>query len=129
MASPDGTADSALIDASPVATVTRSFFQLVQMLERHYGPAAGLGGPGPAASELIRLRPDPSLAFPSGDVASLEQVTDSPDRFLITTTFLGLYGTTSPLPRFFSEQILWCQQHADGETRRAFLDLVHSPLL
>jgi type VI secretion system protein ImpH len=44
-----------------------------------------------------------------------------------TRTFLGLYGTTSPLPSFYSEEIL--QNDEDQNRIRDFLDLFHHRLL
>jgi type VI secretion system protein ImpH len=106
-----------------------SFFQLVQLLERYHRPSTPVGGIGPAVGEVIRFRPESSLAFPAADVSRLENMSEVPNRFQITTTFFGLYGTTSPLPAFYSEQILWREQTGDNQTARDFLDLFHHRLL
>jgi type VI secretion system protein ImpH len=130
MAATDRTPDHTLIETLAGRAADFSFFQLVRLLERYYRPAARVGGQGPASAELLRFRPDDSLGFPARDVTSLETIhapgSESP-RFRITTSFLGLYGSTSPLPSFYSEEILW----TDPEDNRVrdFLDLFHHRLL
>jgi type VI secretion system protein ImpH len=106
-----------------------SFFQAVRLLERHHAPKATVGHQGPASEEILRFRPDTSLGFPVSDVVSVEAVPasdDQPARFRITTSFLGLYGSTSPLPTFYSEEML--RRDADDPVR-AFVDLFHHRLL
>lgn len=107
-----------------------SFFQLVRLLERGARPAARVGHEGPAASEALRFRPDTSLAFPASDVTDLSVIESAGTRrprFRITTSFLGLYGATSPLPSFYSEDILRADEENDRV--RAFLDIFHHRLL
>ncbi|HET6371411.1 MAG TPA: type VI secretion system baseplate subunit TssG [Nitrospiria bacterium] len=101
-----------------------SFFQLVRLLERYYRPAARVGHQGPAAEEVIRFRPDNAMAFPASDVVSVERMAKSgsaPARFRVTTSFLGLYGSTSPLPFFYTEETL--RRDPEEDTVRAFVDL------
>lgn len=86
------------------------------------------GGVGAASSETIRLRPQLDLAFPTADVASARRLgagDDGRERVRIETTFLGLYGHTSPLPSFFTEGLL----ADDGGAVRDFLDIFHHRLL
>ena len=125
MAGKDGTASPSLKEQLQGRARTTSFFHLVQLLERYYRPSSPVGGSGPAAGEVIRFRPESSLGFPASDVTQVDVISENPDRFRITTTFLGLYGTTSPLPTFYSEQILWRQQGGDNQAPRDFLDLFH----
>jgi type VI secretion system protein ImpH len=107
-----------------------SFFQLVRMLQRCSSQSVRVGYKGPASAENIRFRPDASLAFPASDIAELDLVpvpgTDA-ERYRITTTFLGLYGASSPLPSFYSEEVLWADE--DRSRIRDFLDLFHHRLL
>jgi type VI secretion system protein ImpH len=102
-----------------------SFFQVVRLLRLWHRPqeatsAADLGG--------IRVRPELSLAFPASDVVSVQEV---PGRerfdFLVTATFLGLYGSSSPLPTFYTEDLL-DEAAADESVTRDFLDVVNAPL-
>ncbi len=107
-----------------------SFFQLVRLLELCSKGKTRTGYGGPASAEALRFRPDTSMAFPASDVTELELL-DSPEttteRSRITTTFLGLYGSSSPLPSFYSEEILW--EDEDPNRIRDFLDLFHHRLL
>ncbi len=105
-----------------------SFFQLVQLLERFHNPAAHVGQAGPAGQEVLRFRSDTSLAFPTSDVAGvLEQPQHVPPRYEITTTFLGLFGSGSPLPTFYVEAIL--QSDQDPNEVQAFVDVFHHRLI
>lgn len=109
------------------------FYYTVGMLERLDPLAARVGGDGPYDRESIRFRHDPSLGFKAGDVTKIE-LTDKPksaeraleatqQRFELTTSFIGLTGTISPLPLYVAEEILQAQD-ADA-VRRDFLDLFH----
>lgn len=104
-----------------------SFFQLVALLERLCRPKASVGSDGPAEGEVLRFRPELSFAFPVSDIAGLEQVRKDPPQFRLTTRFFGLYGTTSPLPPFYTEDLM--AQEEGEEPVRSFLDLFHHRLL
>jgi type VI secretion system protein ImpH len=119
-----------LIEPSPFGEAARfSFFQVVRLLERHYAPQASVGHQGPARGELLRFRPDTSMGFPASDVVAVEAIPksdDRPARFQITTTFLGLYGSSSPLPSFYSEEML---RREEDDPVRAFIDLFHHRMI
>jgi type VI secretion system protein ImpH len=107
-----------------------SFFQLVKLLEGYYRPEAQVGHQGPASKEVLRFRPDNSMAFPRSDVVKVERLAPTeaqPDRFRVTTSFMGLYGTTSPLPFFYTDETL--RRDPEEDTVRAFVDLFHHRLL
>jgi type VI secretion system protein ImpH len=104
-----------------------SFFQVVHLIETYYRARARVGYGGPASSESIRFRHEPSLEFPSSDIVAIKRDEDQPERFNLTTAFMGLCGTVSPLPAFYSEDILWSEQ--DEDTVKAFLDLFHHRLI
>jgi len=101
----------------------------VNLIERERSGAARVGGNGSASREVIRFRPDVSMAFAAASLASVELMdrpgaeAEGDDLFRITANFLGLYGTQSPLPNHWSEEIL--REHADDSTVRDFLDLFH----
>src|ERR1043165_9351126 len=84
-----------------------AFFRLVYLLERLHPKAPAVGQLGPASDEKVRLRSDPSLVFHSSDVTEMSVVKypDDRDRVRVSTTFMSLYGSTSPLPTHFSERI------------------------
>ncbi len=105
-----------------------SFFQAILLLEGARKGAVPLGQQGPPAEEAVRLRSDASLGFPKSDVSAIENLGDhhSPP-YRLTAAFMGLYGTTSPLPNFYSESIIMDEQ--EGGPLRAFFDLFNHRLL
>lgn len=130
MASQDRTTATALMQELLNNYQRFSFFQAVRLLERSHPDCAALGRTGPAAREVIRLRPHASLAFPTSDVETLETVEDENGvlpRFLMTVNFLGLYGPASPLPTFYTEAII--DADLDESERRNFLDLFHHRII
>ncbi len=117
-------------------------WQAVRLLEAHQvrcgsprlgGQVSDWGQGRAAERETIRLRPSTSLAFPVADIESLQIQAASrgrPQRYLVTLTLAGLYGVTSPLPRWYAQEILWAVAR-DGASApaRAFLDIFHHRLL
>lgn len=128
-----------LVEASEVirrAPHRPGFLPLIAFLERLTSDAARVGELGPVSEERIRFRHDPSLGFPSSDVSSvvLRQVPARPDDpdsrrplFEVSTTFLGLTGSASPLPLYLAEEV--AQEDPDDAVQREFLDLFHHRLL
>lgn len=105
-----------------------SFFQAVMLLHGTRKGAVPLGQQGPPSEEALRLRSDTSLGFPGSDVTSVEDLgEDHSPAYRLTATFLGLYGTTSPLPNFYSESIIMDEQ--EQGPLRAFFDLFNHRLL
>jgi type VI secretion system protein ImpH len=106
------------------------FFQAVQLLHRLVPGAVPVGELGPAGSEAVRFRHDPQLIFHAGDVAGIRVRTreDGSARVEMTTTFLGLFGSASPLGTVFCEEVL--RAEAQDETAlRAFYDMLHHRLI
>ena len=77
----------------------------------------------------IRARPDLSLAFPESDVVAIDEYPLPNDEtgYSITATFLGLYGASSPLPTFYTED-LFEEEHEERTAMRDFLDVLNAPL-
>lgn len=75
----------------------------------------------------LRVRPDLSLAYPESDVNHVEEIPGAPSRYSIEATFLGLYGASSPLPTFYTEDLLH-ERVDDHSVTRDFLDVLNSPL-
>jgi type VI secretion system protein ImpH len=77
--------------------------------------------------DAVRCRPELSLAFAPADVATIDQVADDPKKYQLTVTFLGLYGASSPLPTFYTEDLLdeWRESQ---ELCRHFFDLINQGL-
>jgi len=98
------------------------FYQAVRLLERLSDSAEQ------DASKGLKIRPDLNLDYPHADI---ESITETDDGFEIITTFFGLYGVSSPLPGYITDELLdeeWEERHATRE----FLDVVHQhiyPLL
>ena len=80
-----------------------AFFQLMYLLERVHPKAPAVGQLGPVADERVRIRPDSAMTFAAGDVKELAWIkcNDGTERSRLTVTFLGLYGSSSPLANHF----------------------------
>ncbi|MBX3474514.1 MAG: type VI secretion system baseplate subunit TssG [Planctomycetes bacterium] len=109
-----------------------SFFQAVRLLHALDPEAPKLGFQGPVERERARLRPNLSLGFPPSDLAAVRQteMADGGTRWHLDVNFMGLYGPSSPLPTFYTEDLLRDEYQGD-ETGvvRGFLDLFHHRLL
>ncbi len=102
-----------------------SFFQAVQLLQRYLG-GGRVGERSSASQERLRLRPAVSLSFPAADIVAIEAANEKASaqpRFRLTTSFLGLYSSDSPLPTFYTEDLLWKEN--DQKAVRDFLDIFH----
>lgn len=95
----------------------------IEALEGLNPGTAPIGHLGPAAEEAVRLRPLLSLAFPTADVAAIEPMGD---RWRLTTTVLGLYGESSPLPTSYTEQLL---ELDEPNAARGLMDILNHRLL
>jgi type VI secretion system protein ImpH len=139
MAGPERDPDDLVAIAARISAAARGarFAPLVSLLERLLPSPARVGGAGPAIEETVRLRHDPSLAFSAGDVAAVklkETPADAEDfrnggrqYFEVTTSFLGLTGSVTPLPYYLAEEV--AQEEVEQPHRREFLDLFHHRLL
>jgi type VI secretion system protein ImpH len=103
-----------------------SFIQAFRFLLLHLRRQSS---PDVQISELvkkIRVRPELSLAFPESDITKIEESTP-PGSFMITAAFLGLYGSSSPLPTFYTEDLLQ-ELSQDRSVSRDFYDIFNSRL-
>lgn len=117
------------VDAALQAHATQfTFLQAMWLLHRAYPGVAQLGHQGPAEEELVRLRPSASLAFAPGDVESFQAISGRPP-YRLTTTFMGLYGTHSPLPSFYAEGVAKRTGDDENHIQRMFLDIFNHRLL
>lgn len=91
-----------------------SFFQAYRLLRR-------LSPEGTTNVEDIRFRPDISLGFPGRDLSSITERKDG--RYQVAANFLGLYGVSSPLPNFYTEDLL-AEDQQELHARRDFLDII-----
>lgn len=101
-----------------------SFFQVLRLLRKLMGSSAQdnvQDGRG------IKVRPELSLRFPASDVSAIDMDSDNGERYVVTATFLGLYGSSSPLPTFYTEDLL--EEASEDETvSRDFIDILNQHL-
>lgn len=105
------------------------YFQLLHLIERIVNTVQ-IGQQGPVPDEPVRMRPTLSLGFPACDIDTVEWEDEgefSRGRLRVTTTFLGLYGSDSPLPTHFTESLL--PESEQDEMVRNFLDQFHHRVL
>lgn len=101
-----------------------SYFQAIRLLGL-LSRASDRSLPDP----WIRTRPKLSLAFPPADIDRIEAL-DEPDAtsgYCITANFLGLYGSASPLPTFYTEDLM-DEAAADETVARDFIDFINQRL-
>ena len=129
MEAQDGAPAPDLIDRLLTEAHRFTFFQAVQLLQRLDPSAVGVGREGPPGRESLRFRPVLSLGFPKAELTAIERLAEGNghQRYRMEVGLLGLYGTVSPLPTFFTEELL----HEVGEDSlvRGVLDLFHHRLL
>lgn len=101
------------------------FVPLMQVIERLRATSPRVGGAARPEDEPVRFRHKASLAFDFADVTKVRLRDDegaADGRWEITTTFLGLTGSGSPLPS--GMLALFRKEGEDGGATR-FLDLFH----
>src|SRR5689334_521020 len=69
----------------------------------------------------VRIRPELSLAFPCADLAGVEK---GEEGYLVQLSLFGLYGQASPLPTFYTEQLL-DEASAEVLSTRHFIDILN----
>lgn len=102
-----------------------SFFQAIRLLRLHSHNCAG--------KELeeffrdhLRVRPQLSLGFPATDLTDIDQEEqEDGDLYHLEATFLGLYGASSPLPVFYTEELLE-EASEDKSVTRDFLNILNN---
>jgi type VI secretion system protein ImpH len=122
--------DRARIDPLLARGPQFGFFQAMRQLEAALAGHARVGHLGPPQAERIRLRPNLSLSFATGDIASIDRLAERPgeaSRYELVTGFLGIYGVSSPLPSYITEDLMGLEEH--NPLQRRFLDLFNHRLL
>lgn len=78
--------------------------------------------------DRVRIRPALNLGFPSADIDRIEAIaSEQGNRYWITANFMGLYGSSSPLPTFYTEDLIE-EESQDESVSRDFLDIFHHRL-
>jgi type VI secretion system protein ImpH len=105
-----------------------SFFQVMRLLRFFARQSSGVSKSSPDLSQKIRIKPNLSLAFPASDVERIEELEDrDAAQFLITVNFMGLYGSVSPLPTFYTEDLI-DEEAQDESVSRDFIDILNQRL-
>lgn len=105
------------------------FFQAVDLLHRLIPNTVSVGELGPPGKEPVRFHHDPNLSFHASDVSSIAVKREGDEiRATMTTTFLGLTGTSSPMATIFAEDVLRAEAEEESSLR-AFYDLFHHRLI
>ncbi|WP_321493573.1 type VI secretion system baseplate subunit TssG [uncultured Desulfobacter sp.] len=128
MAAEDRKQDSQITDLLTERPGAFSFIQALRLLIKEVGLRESCNGGEITRNEilekLIRIRPELSLTFPGTDMAGVEKLDHEPSRFLINATFLGLYGASSPLPTFYTEDLI--EERSEGKSiKRDFIDIIN----
>ncbi|HAU5564069.1 TPA: type VI secretion system baseplate subunit TssG [Serratia fonticola] len=106
-----------------------NFYRFMQWLEHRHPHLPPIGSTAQITNDPVRLRPHAGMGFPVSEFKGIEMNPDdnpnSPPT--VRTTFLGLYGITSPLPGNYIDDIA---QRRDGhDTVEHFLDIFNHRIL
>jgi type VI secretion system protein ImpH len=96
-----------------------SLVQMLRMLRQYY-----ISHGKYALFDKVSVHPNLSLTNSYGDIRKVRAIQDkeSVPSVEIVANFLELYGTTSPLPLFYTQE-LFREQHQGYEASRTFIDL------
>jgi len=95
-----------------------SFVQAIRLLKKNFNNKDDV------LEQKIRTHPRLSLAFPNSDIID---ITKDKEFIRLTVTFMGLYGESSPLPTFYTEELLE-EERKDKSVMREFIDIFNIPL-
>ena len=103
-----------------------SFFQVMRLLRFLVSSGSKQGAVPAEKMHGIRVRPDLTLAFPAADISQVEEGRGGENTdFRVTATFMGLYGSSSPLPTFYTEDLM-DEAASDESVTREFLDVFNN---
>ncbi len=106
---------------------TFSFFQSMRLLRYFLAREEDSEEKGGLLQKYIRIRPKLALSHPGADIDDIEVLESDQPKYKMTVNFLGLYGESSPLPTFYTEDLL----DDDGEEKTAardLIDIINHPL-
>lgn len=100
-----------------------SFFQAVRLLRLTMDEKSSMDD---FLRDCLTVRPKLGLGFCNVDVDAIEDLSsEKGPHFELIATFLGLYGATSPLPIYYTEELI--DEHLDGKSiQKDFLDIFNS---
>lgn len=102
------------------------FFQAVRLLERLRPDARPVGEFAEPSSEVVHFGVNASLAFPPGEIHTLEDGGDGPAEMVVN--FMGAVGPQGVLPHDYTRLVALRRREKDGATGD-FLDLFHHRIL
>lgn len=122
-------AATTLIEALEAAPRSFGFYAAMDLLDGLRSDAARLGYCDPVTDEAVRFVGNPSLGFPSAEIDDLSRETDGEGRvrYRIMVNLLGIYGQGSPLPTWYTEEVVHAE--LDDHAVKDFLDLFQHRLL
>lgn len=100
-----------------------AYFQAIRLLRRIVDERRG--DAGRAAPMPIHTRPNLALSFPDTDIERIDKAADGGYR--VVANFFGLYGVSSPLPTFYTEDLI-DEAFKGRHAARRFLDVLHRSL-
>nr|WP_314488873.1 type VI secretion system baseplate subunit TssG [uncultured Pseudomonas sp.] len=95
-----------------------AFFQALRLLRLRLAGDQGF-------ADNVRIRPRLGLGFPERDIEHVAR--DNEGRYHLEANFFGLYGVTSPLPTFYTEDLI-DEQLQGRSASRDLLDVLHAAL-
>ena len=102
-----------------------SFFQVLRLLSR-IDEQTDSDLTALELARRIRVRPNLSLAFPASDVEEVKEITGArSSKYQVVANFLGLYGVSSPLPTFYTEDLM-DEAGEDESAGRDFVDILNN---
>ncbi|BDU73729.1 type VI secretion system baseplate subunit TssG [Mesoterricola silvestris] len=101
-----------------------AFGQALRLLRRVVAHEAGTRDPR-AFWRRVKVRPELSLSFTASDILAITEEEGS--RYRMTVAILGLYGASSPLPTFYTEDLM-DEEGAHRTVTRDFLDVLNGAI-
>ncbi len=101
-----------------------SYFAAIDFIEQNEDKEA-LGIAKRPKEEKIRFLTDPSLGFPSSDIKSIAynpNAAGGQGKYEMMVRFLGLSGSSSPLPSYYLESLAQAEGDANDASLRPFFD-------
>jgi len=114
MASSTGKTSPGLIQSLTENPESFSFFQVIRLLQR-------ITKESDSKNTQLRILPELSLSHPNSDVTAIKKLPDD-NGFEVSTTFLGLYGTSSPLPVWYTEELIEAELE-DNTSAKSLIDV------
>ena len=96
-----------------------SFFQAIRLLQK-------LSSEKSRPEKAVRIRPDLTFDYPDSEITSIQAPPDK-QQYEIFTSFLGLYGVSSPLASYYSEDLIDSELDGD-ESAKSLFDVLHQRL-